>query len=118
MSKFQLYQYQAFVTEVYDGDTCTVTFDLGFKVNFSEKVRLLGINAPEMRGEDKEKGTVSRDRLREKILNKTVYIETQKDQKEKYGRYLGTIYIKNSAGALESVNDWMVSEGLAVYASY
>ncbi|MES2479291.1 MAG: thermonuclease family protein [Bacteroidota bacterium] len=118
MKDFQLYQYQGLVTEVYDGDTCTITFDLGFKISFTEKVRLLGINAPEMRGNDKAKGTISRDRLREKILNQTICIETQKDEKEKYGRYLGIIYLKNSKGELENVNNWMVNEGLALKASY
>ena len=118
MNKFQLYQYKALVTEVYDGDTCTVAFDLGFKINFTEKVRFLGINAPEMRGADKAQGTVSRDRLREKILNKVIYIETQKDAKEKYGRYLGVIFLKNEDGTFENVNEWMVSEGLAVHATY
>lgn len=118
MKDFQLYQYQGTVTEVYDGDTCTIKFDLGFKVNFTEKVRLLGINAPEMRGTDKAKGIISRDRLREKVLNKTIYIETQKDEKEKYGRYLGIIYLKNDTGEFENVNDWMVKEGLATNANY
>ena len=118
MKDFQLYQYQGLVTEVYDGDTCTIQFDLGFKINFTEKVRFFGINAPEMRGADKAKGTISRDKLREKILNKTIYIETLKDEKEKYGRYLGIIYIKNDKGEFDSVNDWMVKEGLAVKASY
>lgn len=118
MKDFQLYQYKALVTEVYDGDTCTVTFDLGFKINFTEKVRFMGINAPEMRGADKAKGTDSRDRLREKILNKTIYIETEKDAKEKYGRYLGVLYLKNVDGTFENINEWMVAEGLAVHASY
>lgn len=118
MKDFQLYQYQGMVTEVYDGDTCTIKFDLGFKVNFTEKVRLLGINAPEMRGTDKAKGIISRDRLREKVLNKTIYIETQKDEKEKYGRYLGIIYLKNDTGEFENVNDWMVRENYAVKADY
>jgi len=118
MKNFPLYQYQGLVTEVYDGDTCTVKFDLGFKIHFTEKVRLLGINAPEMRGTDKAKGTISRDKLREKILNKTIFIETQKDEKEKYGRYLGVIYIQNESGTFDSVNDWMIKEGLAEVANY
>jgi len=118
MDHFHLYQYGAVITEVYDGDTCTVEFDLGFKIHFTEKVRLIGINAPEVRGDERERGLISRDRLREKILNQAVFIETEKDEKEKYGRYLGKIYLKNSDDSLLCINDWMVDEGLAVYHKY
>lgn len=118
MENIQLYQYQAEVVDVYDGDTCTVKFDLGFKIHFTEKVRLFGINTPEIRGEEREKGLVSRDKLRERILNKTVLIETDKDKKGKYGRYLGTIYIPKEDGNLECINDWLIAEGLAKKADY
>jgi len=62
------------VTEVYDGDTCTVDMDLGFKIHFTEVVRLMGINAPALRGSERPAGLVSRDRLREKILKQPIFI--------------------------------------------
>ncbi|MCB0287156.1 MAG: nuclease, partial [Calditrichaeota bacterium] len=62
------YHYQAIVTSVYDGDTCTVDIDLGFSMWIKgEKLRLFRINAPEIRGAEREKGLVSRDFLRELI---------------------------------------------------
>ena len=52
-----LYQYKAFVTKVYDGDTITVEIDLGFKTSVKgEKIRLSRINAPELRGSSRENG--------------------------------------------------------------
>ena len=107
-----MYEYRAFVRKVYDGDTVTVDIDLGFDVVLkSQKIRLLGINAPEVRGSQRPEGLKSRDALREKIGSKWVSIKTQKDKKGKYGRWLGEIYIDEAC-----VNDWLIQEGhAAVY---
>ena len=69
------YYYKAKVVSVYDGDTCTCVIDLGFKLSVRVKVRLLGIDTPEVRTRDKEekaKGLSTRDWLRERILDKDV----------------------------------------------
>ena len=108
-----MYEYNAKIISVYDGDTVTAEIDLGFKIKITEKIRLIRINTPEVRGEEKELGLISRDRLRELILNKNVIIKTQKDKKGKYGRYLGEIIINDM-----NVNDWLVTEGLAKYKKY
>ena len=50
-----MYEYRAFVRKVYDGDTITVDIDLGFEVMLkNQKLRLYGINTPEVRGESRE----------------------------------------------------------------
>ena len=104
-----LYTYRATVTSVYDGDTITCTISLGFDIELKDqKIRLLGINAPEVRGEQRESGLVTRDRLREKIDGKQVLLKTKKDKKGKYGRWLGTIWLGE-----EDVNQWLLKEGLA-----
>ncbi len=111
----KLYFYQALVTEVYDGDTCTTDIDLGLHTWIKgEKIRLARINAPELRGTEREQGLVSRDFLRGLILNKNIFLETIKDRKEKFGRYLGEIWIKDAAGDFFNVNDRMLAEGYAV----
>ena len=104
-----MYEYRALVRKVYDGDTITVDIDLGFDMILrNQKIRLLGINTPEVRGKEREQGLISRDALRKKIGSKWIIITTQLDKKGKYGRWLGTIFIDE-----ENVNEWLISEGLA-----
>ena len=104
-----MYEYRAFVRKVYDGDTITVDFDLGFDLTLkNQKIRLTKINTPEVRGPQREAGLKSRDALREKIGNKWVTIKTQKDKKGKYGRWLGEVWVDDTC-----INDWLLSEGLA-----
>jgi micrococcal nuclease len=104
-----VYTYSAYVTGVYDGDTITVDIDLGFDIILkNQKIRLIGINAPEVRGITREDGIKSRNRLRELILKKKITLETIKDKKEKYGRFLGKIYLNGVY-----INDQLISEGFA-----
>ena len=115
----QLYIYKARVISVYDGDTCTVDIDLGLHAWIhGEKIRLARINAPELRGAEREQGMLSRDYLRELILDQEIILNTIKDKKGKYGRYLGEIWVKNDNDVYINVNDEMVAEGYADYYDY
>ena len=119
MNDPSLYHYRAIVQSVYDGDTCTVDIDLGLHSWLhGEKIRLYRINAPEVRGDERQAGLLSRDFLRSQIDGKRVLVQTIKDKKGKYGRYLGEIWIEGSSGELVNMNDRMVSEGFAVYKDY
>ena len=129
-----LYHYRATVTDVYDGDTCTVDIDLGLKTWVrGEKVRLYRINAPELRGvalvvgedlldhlqrREALGGLKSRDFLREQIDGKDVIIQTIKDRKGKYGRYLAEIWLQADDGEAININDLLVKNGFAVYKDY
>lgn len=113
-----LYKYSAKVISVYDGDTIRVDIDLGLKTWLkNESIRLHRINAPEVRGIEKAMGLKSRDFLRKLILKKSVIIQTVKDQKGKYGRYLGEIWLEKD-GKYVNVNDLLVKEGFASYKQY
>ncbi len=107
------YCYNALIVKVYDGDTVTALVDLGFKIKTTIKVRLAGINAPEVRGKSRPEGLKTRDFLRDLILDKEVIIQTQKDKKGKYGRYIGVIYLKD-----ENINELLVEKQLAVKKEY
>jgi|TARA_R110000822_G_scaffold242622_2_gene371677 micrococcal nuclease len=112
-----LYVYKATVTKVYDGDTVTVDIDLGFSVVLRNiKLRLLGIDTPEMRGgtvESKSDAKQARDYVREKCLGKEIYVESRK--KGKYGRYLATIWtIEDDKKSETSINDLLIENNLAV----
>ncbi|NOZ03215.1 MAG: nuclease [FCB group bacterium] len=113
-----LYHYRAVVVSVYDGDTCRVDLDLGFGIwKKNEKIRLARINAPEIRGGDRERGLAARDYLRSLVLDKEIILETIKDRKGKYGRYLGELWMKE-ADTLVNVNDALVKAGLAETVKY
>ena len=104
-----MFTYNALVKSVYDGDTITVDIDLGFGVFLrDQKIRLLGIDTPEVRGKERQEGLISRDRLREKIDGKWITIRTKKAKKGKYGRWLGEIWHEE-----QNINDWLLTEGLA-----
>ena len=117
--KSKLYYYKSQIVSVYDGDTCTADIDLGMGIwNRGEKLRLARINAPELRGEERPEGLKSRDYLRGLIDGKEVFVQTIKDKKGKYGRYLAEIWLKDESGQWINVNDTMVSEGYAEYREY
>ena len=102
-----MYEYLAEVVDVHDGDTITVDIDLGFGVwARKQKIRLMGLNAPELATPD---GALSRDFLNELVMGRTVIVQTKKDRKEKYGRWLGTIW----AGKV-NVNELLLAKNLAV----
>jgi len=108
----KLYHYRARVVSVYDGDTITVNIDLGFGVTMhKQKIRLLGIDTPELRGseEEKTKGRAARDYLRDLIDGRHIMLKTKKDKTGKYGRLLGTIYINDI-----NINQMMIDHGYAV----
>lgn len=115
-----LYHYKAKVLEVYDADTIRVEINLGFGLtwrgsdNRGVEIRLFGINAPEMKGVEKDKGTISRNKLREQLLNTEITLKTIKDKSEKFGRYLGIILKDDGT----NINDWLVNEGLAIKKMY
>lgn len=106
-----MYTYKARIIDVYDGDTVTAVVDLGFHITKQIKIRLKGIDAPELRGDERAAGLVSKARLEELILNKDVLLYTFKDKQEKYGRWLGDIVVPNIT---DTVNNILLNEGLAV----
>ena len=117
--KHTLYTYKAIVTTVYDGDIWTVDIDLGLHTWVrKEKIRLYEINAPEIRGIERPKGLKSRNFLKGQILRKEITIETIKDKKGKYERYIGKIWLKNEKGKEININDLLVKKCFAVYKEY
>lgn len=112
------FTYSATVVEIYDGDTVTLDVDLGFNIRFKNKFRLYGIDAWEVRGEERERGLVARDWLRQVFpVDSVLFIKTEKDQTGKYGRYLVTMYRKTPQGFV-NINKELVRLGHAEKAEY
>jgi len=103
------YWYKAKVVSVYDGDTITVDIDLGFNMIMKKrKIRLAGIDTPELRGEERPQGLIVKKWLSDKILGKEIKINTVKDKTGKYGRYLAYIYFEN-----ENLNETLLNNNMA-----
>ncbi len=107
-----MYQYQAKLLRVIDGDTVDLLIDCGFSIFTKQRVRLLGINAPETRTKDlieKQKGIASKEFLAQKLSAcKEILIKTSLDKKGKYGRLLGELFVNNI-----SINKEMIACGHA-----
>ena len=114
-----LFYYQGIVKSIYDGDTLTVDIDMGLGCWIhNEKLRLLRINAPEVKGESRTEGLAARQYLRSLLAKKEIVIETYLDDKEKFGRFLAEVWALNADGAYFNVNDAMVQAGHAIYKEY
>jgi len=121
------YYYRAKVIDVYDGDTVTVNIDVGFGIKMEKmKIRLFGINSPEIRGSDpkiKELAKKSKAFMESYVLGKDVKLYTIKkrnknDKKGKYGRYLAFIFVKSDTTGYINMNKLMVDAGHAIYKKY
>ena len=117
-----MYEYKVTVNRVVDGDTVDVDIDLGFGIVLTdERVRIMGIDAPESRTRDKvEKifGLAAKERLKELLADKPI-LKTQinkdgEDMKGKFGRVLGDFMVERYEGELELVTKVMIEEGHAV----
>lgn len=117
ISAFGLYYYKAKVSSVYDGDSVTLDIDLGLNSWLKDqKVRLYGIDTPEIRGSERESGLISKARLVELVEGRDIVIETYKDKTGKYGRWLAIIWLfddsKEEAEWI-NINELLILEGLA-----
>ncbi len=108
-----MYEYNAIVLHVVDGDTLDLQIDLGLNVCVKERVRILGIDTPEVYGVKKESeeyvaGMLAKNYVIDLIEGKQVVIRTHKDKKGKYGRYLAEVYYDD-----RNVGQLLIQEGLA-----
>lgn len=97
------------VAKVYDGDTV--------ELEDGRKVRLLGINAPEVEhhGKTAEAGGDAAKRwLTDKLKNSSVRLEISPEKTDKYGRTLAHLFTENQ----EHINVQLVKAGLAVVNLY
>ena len=116
VSEVQRYTYAATVVSFYDADTLTLDINVGLGTWLrGEKVRLAGIDAPEIRGDKRQRGLAAKAFLTELLAShrKTVYVVTIKDRKEKYGRWLSVLLLEGYGGNLTNVNQALLKSGHA-----
>lgn len=113
-----MYKYNAKVIKIVDGDTVDLEIDLGFKLYTLQRCRLDGIDAPELTSKDKDKKELAqkvKKYLIEKLIGKTILVETKKQGK--FGRYLVKIWIYKDIEKLileeKSINQDLIDKGYA-----
>lgn len=98
------------VTRVVDGDT----FWIDSGTEKGEKIRLIGVDAPESRRTSRKEvgffGKESKRYLSNLLLNKEVSIEYDVDHTDRYGRTLAYVYLKDGT----FVNAELVKQGYAM----
>lgn len=118
-----MYEYNAKVIRVVDGDTLWIDVDLGCDVHTKLTVRLYEVNAAE---HNTPEGQAATEYVKNWIGNHNhpgngyVRISTFKDRKEKYGRYLADVWGWAEGASAEGdpnrcLNEMMLSAGHAVY---
>lgn len=111
-----LYTYVASIIRVVDGDTFDCLIDVGFGIQMKDRIRLKGINTPEL---PTQKGKEAKQVLTE-ILGKCPRVIMRTRKSGNFGRWLGDVFalpgcadpVKIAAEG-EYVNQMMMDKGLA-----
>tara|TARA_Y100000034_G_C6828091_1_gene373541 strand:+ start:68 stop:478 length:411 start_codon:yes stop_codon:yes gene_type:complete len=106
-----MFEYNAEVLRIVDGDTLDARIDLGFDVHVNKRIRLMGIDTWESRTRDKAekvKGLAAKARLKELLKEDKNKFKLISHGTGKFGRVLGDIEI-----SVGNVCDILVEEGHA-----
>ena len=108
-----MFTYNCRIAKIVDGDTLDVDIDLGFGIwKTNERIRLWQIDTPECRTKDKEEkkyGLIAKNFVEEHLPVGKIF-ELQTLEKDKFGRYLGAVFVRNRL----SINDMLLKANLAV----
>ena len=112
---FATHIYDAILVRVIDADTVVMHVDTGFyQWRHDMRLRLVGINAPEM---NTEAGKAAKRYVDQwfasnpKIVIETIKDSSGLDKADSFGRYLAAVYAR---GNMTSLNSTLLAEGHAV----
>ena len=107
-----LYTYKILAFDNYDGDSFDLTLDLGFDIHIHKKVRIRGIDTPELRGGtkiSKAAAKLARDWARTFVKESTCHFVSE-NYTGKFGRPLGDIVADNGV----SLRGFLIDNNLGV----
>ncbi|RJS82847.1 hypothetical protein CW713_04690 [Methanophagales archaeon] len=109
------YRYRAELDRVVDGDTLDVVIDLGFYIRIKERIRLEGVDTPEIYGvpqdsEEYRRGLEAKEYVERRLAENgnQMIIETRK--MGKWRRWLAKVYLPDTGRTL---NEELIEKGLA-----
>jgi micrococcal nuclease len=116
-----LYEYNAKVKRIVDGDTVDAYVDLGFKTHLEIRIRLKGIDTPESRTRDlieKRYGLGAKKRITDYLEGNENNFVLKSSGVGKYGRCLGELFVPGpeleDGVRMISINQRLINEGHAV----
>ena len=108
-----MYEYEAKLVRVVDGDTVDAMIDLGMTVWIKKRIRFYGVDTWESRTrnkEEKKKGLLAKARTKELLSANDGKFRLQSMGIGKYGRVLGILNVNDHE---KSVNQMLIDEGHA-----
>lgn len=87
-----MWTYRAIVTRIIDGDSFEADVDTGFYHRCTQRFRLMGYNAPEISGAEREMGIVARTQLDAILFGNEVILRTHKG--DSFGRWLADVELE------------------------
>ena len=108
-----IFAYRARALNVVDGDTVDLFIDLGFRMTSTQRVRLLGVNTPELHSPDlsvRERAVAAKQFLMSMLLiggDWPLIVQTAKS--DSFGRWLADIWVAGT-----HVNNALLEKGHAV----
>jgi len=98
-----MYHYSAKIERIVDGDTIDILVDCGFNIFVKERIRLIGIDTPELH---EKEGTQVKQFLEGYLEDKDIKVKTFK--KGSFGRWLAELYADD-----ENINELLLKLGKA-----
>ena len=103
---------------VYDGDTIDMLIDVGFRMYSRQRIRVLGVNTPELRGDDKQEGlrfkTLTLDWIGGGLIlsNEEFPFIVRTEKSDSFGRYLAEVTRKCDG---QSLTQYLLEQGSPAY---
>lgn len=111
------WEFPARLVRVIDGDTLVVEADLGFHTRLELTVRLLGVNAPELRGRERAAGRAAREYAAQWLAERAgaawplVLRPTAGRPVDRYGRYLAVVRDQRGESLNDAMQRWVETVG-------
>lgn len=110
-----MWNYLAHCYRVVDGDTYDLTVDLGFNIYHKIRVRLKGVNTPEIYGANAtEEGKAATVFVKALIEGKDVIVTTYKSQPNTFNRYEADVKFIAENGEYKQLGELIVEKGFGV----
>jgi endonuclease YncB( thermonuclease family) len=109
-SKAELFTYAATLRRVVDGDTLVVALEVAPEIFIEQKLRLRGLDCPEM---STAEGKAAK-RFVEALVVKTTAIVINTTKPDKYDRYLADVFLQTEAAGEIFLNNTLLESGQAV----